>query len=257
MRRQIRGLRQGIENTQDGVSLCQIADGALNEVHDMLHRLEELSVKAANGTNTESDWEAIQKEVDQILSEINRISETSTFNEQRIFSGGTASDTETAQAQTYSAAQEISENNVIQTYSSMQQVAQSNAIQTHGVSVIAETSTVCGGFTVTGGTLGTDYTFENGVLTILKDTAITIQNTNPNVATTDRIEVASGVSANITLAGVNIDVSSKYGNAALKIADNSTGNVTITLADGTNNILKGGSHCAGLQKNGTSGGFDH
>ena len=64
MRRLIRGLNKGIENAQDGVSLCQIADGALNEVSDMLHRLEELSVKAANGTNTEADRQMIQEEVD-------------------------------------------------------------------------------------------------------------------------------------------------------------------------------------------------
>ena len=61
MRRQIRGLRQGVENTQDGVSLCQVADGALAEVNDMLHRITELSVQSANGTNTKEDRQAIQE----------------------------------------------------------------------------------------------------------------------------------------------------------------------------------------------------
>ena len=70
MRKQIRGLSRGVENTQDGVSLCQVADGALAEVQDMLHRITELSVKAANGTNSESDRQAIQKEINQILSEV-------------------------------------------------------------------------------------------------------------------------------------------------------------------------------------------
>ena len=60
MRRQIRGLDQGARNTQDGISLLQVADGALSEVHDMLHRMSELSIQAANGTNTDSDREAIQ-----------------------------------------------------------------------------------------------------------------------------------------------------------------------------------------------------
>jgi flagellin len=55
MRRQIRGLKQGVNNTQDGVSLCQVADGALNELQDMMHRITELSVQAANGTYTTSE----------------------------------------------------------------------------------------------------------------------------------------------------------------------------------------------------------
>lgn len=105
-------------------------------------------------------------------------------------------------------------------------------------------------FTVTGGTEGTDYTYEDGVLTIKSGTPITIANANPAAPTSDRIEVATGVNANITLAGVNIDVSSQNSTAAFKIADDSTGNVTITLADGTSNILKSGYYCAGLQKNG-------
>lgn len=87
MRRQIRGLTQGVENTQDGVSLCQVADGALAEVNDMLHRITELSVQAANGTNTEEDRQAIQQEINQILEEIDRISDATTFNDQPIFKG--------------------------------------------------------------------------------------------------------------------------------------------------------------------------
>lgn len=93
MRRQIRGLTQGVENTQDGVSLCQVADGALAEVNDMLHRITELSVKSANGTNSEQDRQYIQEEINQILQEIERIGDTTTFNEKHIFSGGEAKST--------------------------------------------------------------------------------------------------------------------------------------------------------------------
>lgn len=89
MRRQIRGLKQGVENTQDGVSLCQVADGALAEVNDMLHRISELSVQSANGTNSDEDRQYIQEEISQILKEIDRIGETTTFNERKIFSGNT------------------------------------------------------------------------------------------------------------------------------------------------------------------------
>ncbi len=99
--------------------------------------------------------------------------------------------------------------------------------------------------------VNTDYTYVDsspyapGVLTIKSSEAMTISGT----ATNDRIFVADGVSANITLNGVNIDTSNASG-AAFVIADNSTGNVTITLADGTTNTLKSVANCAGLQKNG-------
>ena len=88
---------------------------------------------------------------------------------------------------------------------------------------------------------------------ILTETAVTIGNKDDVSKTDDKIFVDSGVSANITLAGVNIDVSATNFACAFRIADNSTGEVTITLADGTINVLKSGYCCAGLQKNGTSG----
>ena len=90
MRRQIRGLTQGVRNTQDGVSLCQVADGALAEVNDMLHRITELSVKSANGTNSEQDRQYIQEEINQILQEIDRIGDATEFNEIKIFKGPSA-----------------------------------------------------------------------------------------------------------------------------------------------------------------------
>ena len=85
MRRQIRGLNQGSENIQDGISLVQIADGALAEVNDMLHRMTELSVKSANGTNTAVDRAYIQQEIKQLVVEIDRISQTTDFNTLPIF----------------------------------------------------------------------------------------------------------------------------------------------------------------------------
>lgn len=87
MRKQIRGLTQGVQNAEDGVSLCQVADGALAEVHDMLQRLNELAVKAANGTNSANDRKCINDEVTQILTEIDRIGDTTKFNEVYIFRG--------------------------------------------------------------------------------------------------------------------------------------------------------------------------
>ena len=87
MRRQIRGLTQASLNAQDGISAVQTAEGALNEVHDMLQRMNELAVKSANGTNQTEDQSYIQKEVDQLVSEINRVAETTTFNERNLLNG--------------------------------------------------------------------------------------------------------------------------------------------------------------------------
>lgn len=87
MRRQIRGLTQGVRNTKDGISLCQVADGALAEVNDMLHRITELSVQAANGTNSLQQRRYIQDEINQLITEIDRIGEETTFNGRKIFQG--------------------------------------------------------------------------------------------------------------------------------------------------------------------------
>ena len=87
MRKQARGLERGSMNAQDGVSCVQTAEGALNEVHAMLQRMNELAVQAANGTNSESDRQAIQNEVDQLLEEMDRVSETTKFNETMLLKG--------------------------------------------------------------------------------------------------------------------------------------------------------------------------
>ena len=84
MRRQIRGLTQASANAQDGISMVQTAEGALNEVHDMLQRMNELAVKAANGTNQSEDQGYIQKEVTALVDEIDRVAATTTFNEQNL-----------------------------------------------------------------------------------------------------------------------------------------------------------------------------
>ena len=87
MRRQIRGLSQASYNAQDGISLCQTAEGALHEVHDMLQRMNELSVKAANGTMTDEDRSYLQAEVQQLKMELDRIAGTTTFNDKVLLNG--------------------------------------------------------------------------------------------------------------------------------------------------------------------------
>ena len=89
MRKQIKGLDQASTNAQDGVSAVQTAEGALTEVHSMLQRMNELAVQSANGTNAQSDRQAIQDEIDQLATEIDRVSETTKFNEIYLLKGDT------------------------------------------------------------------------------------------------------------------------------------------------------------------------
>lgn len=90
MRRQIRGLSQASHNAQDGISYIQIAEGALNEIHDLLQRGNELCVKAGNDTNTDEDRDYIQSEIDQIRAEIDRIAKDTDFNNMEVFDASNA-----------------------------------------------------------------------------------------------------------------------------------------------------------------------
>jgi flagellin len=94
MRSQIKGLSMAERNSLDGVSLMQVAEGAMNEVHSMLQRMRELSVQAANDTNTDSDRESIQLEIDQLLKEIDSVAAKTEFNTRKLLDGSSAVDTQ-------------------------------------------------------------------------------------------------------------------------------------------------------------------
>jgi len=87
MRKQVRGLTKAVANAQDGISCVQTAEGALAEVHDMLQRMNELAMQSANGTNSSVDRGYLDKEVQQLKTEINRIANTVTFNDQNLLNG--------------------------------------------------------------------------------------------------------------------------------------------------------------------------
>lgn len=91
MRAQIRGLNQASRNAQDGISMIQTAEGALNETHSILQRMRELSVQAANDTNTQSERNAIQQEINQLTEEITRIGGTTEFNKMKLLDGSKTS----------------------------------------------------------------------------------------------------------------------------------------------------------------------
>ncbi len=87
MRKQVRGLTQASSNAEDGISSVQTAEGALTEIHDMLQRMNELAVQSANGTNSSDDRSYIQDEIDQLSQEIDRVAETTKFNETYLLKG--------------------------------------------------------------------------------------------------------------------------------------------------------------------------
>ena len=87
MRSQIRGLNKASTNAEDGISLIQVAEGALNEAHSILQRMNELATQAANDTNTSSDRTAVQQEIDALTSEIDRIASTTQFNTMNLIDG--------------------------------------------------------------------------------------------------------------------------------------------------------------------------
>lgn len=91
MRAQVRGLDQAGRNAQDSISLIQTAEGALNETHDILQRMRELSNQSANGTSTDADRVSMQDELNQLTSEVNRIGNTTEFNTQKLLNGGISS----------------------------------------------------------------------------------------------------------------------------------------------------------------------
>ncbi|MBE5876014.1 MAG: flagellar hook protein [Lachnospiraceae bacterium] len=101
MRKQIRGLDQASANAEDGISCVQTAEGALQEVTDMLQRMNELAVQAANGTNSTTDRQYIQDEIDQLVTEIDRVAETTKFNETYLLKGDSTKATTKAYTANY------------------------------------------------------------------------------------------------------------------------------------------------------------
>ena len=147
MRKQIRGLTQASANAQDGISAVQTAEGALTEVHDMLQRMNELAVKAANGTMSESDRNAIQNEVDQLVTEIDRVATTTKFNETYLLKG---SHNGVAGSLSYTNAS--ANNNAGLTFSSSGTATQAVSASTSGNTVTGDNTTTYTGRSVQVGT---------------------------------------------------------------------------------------------------------
>ena len=140
MRKQIRGLDQASTNAQDGISCVQTAEGALTEVHSMLQRMNELAVQASNGTMSEDDRQAVQDEIDQLVTEIDRVSETTKFNEIYLLKGTTTETTETVETPSKASFEIIAGKEYAETYT-LAAGSTFYAVDAQGVSVTLNNTT--------------------------------------------------------------------------------------------------------------------
>ena len=255
MRRLIRGLTQASRNCQDGISMVQTAEGALHEVHDMLQRMNELAVQSANGTNTAEDREALQKEFEHIQGEIDRVSQTTTFNAMRLFAdedssagtanaGGTNGTNNTNGTSGTNGTNNSNTPSVTSLDETGQQAPVMRMMSLRSVAPVSETSITVGDFTLTGENLveGVDYTYNDSSLTILSSKTITISGTSTEMQINIGSSTSGTVDANLIFNGVSVDMSA--GNlAAMNVSNGCSLNLTLK----GQNTLKGGYPCAGLQ----------
>ena len=230
MRKQIRGLDQASSNAEDGISCVQTAEGALAEVQDMLQRMNELAVQAANGTNSKTDRQYIQDEIDQLVTEVDRVSETTKFNEIYLLKGD-----ETA-------------NGTYKTYTTNYSVTYTRNIVSNAVQNAPQYKV--------------NYTGTNNIYMVKQD----VKNSNPNVSlTAEKVATGSDItpymsstngtdnSAKVTLStsyiafvAVELNSNIEKANTAVGAPDNglggltdSTGTKKIDLAyDTTSSVVK-------------------
>ncbi len=202
MRKQIRGLTQASSNAQDGISTVQTAEGALGEVQDMLQRMNELAVKSANGTQSENDRSYIQNEIDQLTTEIDRVAETTKFNETYLLKGDRFATKE------YS-------------YAYAQYTADQAASVTMPTNADATAKVKIGGVDFDANASSAD---QNAVANAIKNSGLTVKVTKHWDAT------AGAATDNTFSVSLNGDAASKYKVAAVK--DDPT-KFDITTSDGT------------------------
>ena len=206
MRKQIRGLTQASSNAQDGISAVQTAEGALNEVQDMLQRMNELAVKAANGTQSEDERSYIQNEIDQLTTEIDRVAETTKFNETYLLKGD--QDNEKAYTYTYGTA-----TNKVAT------VTMPTTDSQKGTKLTVEFKNTASGDA------------QNEVAKLIRDQglSVTYTSTTATSGTADKFDVTASVSLNgtdkysVAKNGNNYDIKDSKGNAIATITLTNTG----------------------------------
>ena len=245
MRGQIRGLDMASKNAQDGISLISTAEGALNETHSILQRMRELAVQASNDTNTESDRSEMQKEIDQLTTEISRISTDTEFNTKKLLNGDMG---KTAQQGAGAAV-----------YTGLQAVGADLKSGSYSLDLVAagtDTFTVTSGATaITGATIAGDITVEAGQQ--IKYGSYTLNVSNFDAGNADfeligpdgksTVKTGQSVNAALNIAGVSFAFNTKNvtGNGTVKFdltsngleidlsGDKTVNNTAITAYDGS------------------------
>jgi len=226
MRAQTKGLDKAVSNAQDGISLIQTAEGALNETQSILQRMRELSVQAANDTLTSNDRQAIQAEIDQLAEEIDRISDTTTFNTKKLLDGSASAlvSTDNASTEVFARGQITNEGNykisVDLLEAGVGQVQKSNVftLAQDEATQVFSASAVGSGFTAAaaGVTDTVTLTFE--------DSAGATQDVTVQVGESSTAgDIAGLLNDNSTFRGMNLYATTSGGEIALLSTDTSTG----------------------------------
>lgn len=243
MRGQIRGLEMASKNAQDGISLIQTAEGALTETHSILQRMRELAVQASNDTNTDEDRAELQKEIDQLIEEIDRIANTTEFNTKKLLNGDLKGVVDKAQYASFdevsnsklftgiSAATTITENNTynvritsattggVYTLTYTDATGKTNTVTTSGGAVSIGDAAITIG-TLSTGSIGEEFTFTTRKATAagtLTDSSLTfqiganssqtmhvsIENMSASALNVDQINVSSAQAAEASISAIN------------------------------------------------------
>ena len=231
MRKQIRGLSQASLNAEDGISAVQTAEGALTEVHDMLQRMNELSVKASNGTNALSDRQTIQDEVDQLLTEIDRVAETTKFNEMYLLKGDADTVTRKAAAKDAGLVGTLREGATSATFT-INKLSLGDKVSIGGqeYTIGGTTADVVASFgqlTFNGGELVT----LDGVQYTIADGTTTIENEDKNILTADKIEAKIKDGSSFTYNGVTHTAMVKADGTSGDVNGRDAANATILTID--------------------------
>lgn len=224
MRGQIRGLDQASRNAQDGISLIQTAEGALNETHSILQRMRELAVQASADSNTNTDRVELQKEVGQLIKEIDRISNTTEFNNQKLLDGSKAN----VVAKSHSA-ELLASNTNEYTVSGISTIA---ADKTYLFKVGNETATAgTFNYTITneaGGTVATGTLVSSTATSVSIDTGVSLTFASGSVSTGDSVAIVARKT-------VTADADNSF---AFQIGANSTQTISVDVSDMSAKALK-------------------
>ena len=253
MRKQIKGLDKAATNAQDGVSAVQTAEGALTEVHSMLQRMNELAVQASNGTNSEDDRAAIQAEIEQLTTEIDRVAETTKFNETYLLKGTDVKTTKTVAAHDAGLAGKLTENtNGTSSFALDKALENGDKITIAGkeytIGQVKTTSNYMGAKDLADLTMkdGDSFTVNGNTYTLTNKVSVTdLANANPQdgdqITTADRVTYtydSTYINTNGST-GAWLDANSNEATEKAENALNTTGNIYTAHATGTKHEIVG------------------